>query len=578
MMDSNYKTLTLVITLVLGTIPPFTRAGEKEQLLELKNTVLNLMDVLVEQGVLTKEKKEALVKQAEDKAAQETRAAAKTSNERVPETVPAQAPPVAEEVPPPADSKVVRVPYVPEFVKDEIRAQVRAELKQDVVADVMTQARQEKWGLPGALPEWISKIKWKGDIRLRDQLDLFADENAPNTYPDFLAINEAGGIGPASEDNDAFFNTTEDRNRWRVRAHFGMDVNIAEHLKFGARLVTDNQVSGIRNPVSINQTLGTYGQDVQVVLDQLFLRYDDVDRDGYPWLTVWGGRFPNPWHYTDLVWDDDLNFHGVAATFRHNLAGSGNLLDMQDRSSTLFMTLGAFPLQEVELSSQDKWLLGGQIGHEKVFDNQTKTTVSLAYYDYMNITGVRNDLNSVSQDFTAPEFLQKGNTLFDIRNDTDPDTNLFALASDYNLLNLTARVDFAQLSPVHVVLMGDLVKNLGYDEEEIRERTGGAATHDIRDRTWGFHVGMTVGWPQMSKWGDWQVFGAYKYLQWDAVLDAFTDSNFHLGGTDAEGWILGANYGLTQNTWLRARWLSADAIDGPPFGVDTLQVDLNAKF
>jgi hypothetical protein len=574
MMDLKNKTLTIAATLSLGLNPPLTWAGEKEQLLELKNTVLNLMDVLVDQGVLSKEKKEALVKQAEDKAATET------SSERVPEAAPALPPAVAEEIPPPTDGKTVRVQYVPEFVKDEIRAQVRAELKQDVVADVMSHAKHEKWGLPGALPEWISKVKWHGDVRLRDQLDLFGDANALNTYPDFLAINRAGGIGPASKSNRAFFNTTKDRNRWRVRARFGMDVDIAENLKFGARLITNNQVAdGVRTPVSLNQTLGTYGQDLQVVLDQLFLRYDDKDLDGYPWLTMWGGRFPNPWHYTDLVWDDDLNFHGIAATFRHNLTGSGSLLDMQDRSSTLFMTLGAFPLQEVELSSRDKWLLGGQIGHEKVFDNQTKATVSLAYYDYLNITGRRNDTpDGVEQDFTAPDFMQRGNTLFDIRNDTDPDTNRFALASDYNLLNLTAKMDFAQFSPYHVILTGDVVKNLGYDKDEIRKRTGGVATHDIRDRTWGFHMGMTVGWPQVVKWGDWQVFAAYKYIQRDAVLDAFTDSNFHLGGTDAEGWVLGANYGLTKNTWLRARWLSADAIDGPPLGIDTLQVDLNAKF
>jgi hypothetical protein len=566
----KYKALTLAITLILGAIPLPTWAGEKEQLLELKNTVLNLMDALVEQGVLSKDKKDALVKQAEDKATEETQAAASGGATEAASPVPRA---VAEETPP-TDSKVVRVPYVPEFVKDEIRAQVRAELKNDVVADVMTQAKQEKWGLPGALPEWVAKIKWKGDIRLRDQLDLFADQNPPNTYPDFLAINGAGGIGPASE--DAFFNTTEDRNRWRVRARLGMDAKVADQLKFGARLTTGNQ----RDPVSTNQTLGSYGQNYQVVLDQLFLQYDDLNLDSYPWLTVWGGRIPNPWNSTDLVWDEDLNFDGIAATFRHNLAGSGNLLEMQDRSSTLFVTLGAFPLQEeeVELSSRDKWLLGGQIGHEKVFENQSKTTVSLAYYNYLNITGRRNGLDSVLQDPSAPEFLQKGNTLFDIRNDTDPDSNRFALASDYDLLNLTAEVDFAQLAPIHVIVTGDLVKNLGYDEDEVRKRTGGAATQAIRDRTWGFHLGVTAGWPQVVKWGDWQVFGAYKYIQRDAVLDAFTDSDFHLGGTDAEGFILGAKFGLTQNTWLRARWLSADPIDGPPLGIDTLQVDLNAKF
>ncbi|MFN0040753.1 MAG: putative porin, partial [Burkholderiales bacterium] len=37
-------------------------------------------------------------------------------------------------------------------------------------------------------------------------------------------------------------------------------------------------------------------------------------------------------------------------------------------------------------------------------------------------------------------------------------------------------------------------------------------------------------------------------------------------------------YGLGANAWIRARWLSANEIDGPPLSIDVLQVDLNAKF
>ena len=70
----------------------------------------------------------------------------------------------------------------------------------------------------------------------------------------------------------------------------------------------------------------------------------------------------------------------------------------------------------------------------------------------------------------------------------------------------------------------------------------------------------------------------YRYLQRDAVLDAFTDSDFHLGGTDTQGYRITGLYGLTKNLWMRARWMSATEIDGPPLSIDVLQVDLNAKF
>jgi hypothetical protein len=124
------------------------------------------------------------------------------------------------------------------------------------------------------------------------------------------------------------------------------------------------------------------------------------------------------------------------------------------------------------------------------------------------------------------------------------------------------------------VLTGDYVKNVGFDRAEILQRTG----RDIEPRTKGYQGKVTVGMPHIDKRGEWQVFGAYKYLQRDAVLDAYTDSDFRLGGTDAKGYIIGGSYGIDKNTWLSLKWLSADAIDGPPFSVDSLQVDLNARF
>jgi hypothetical protein len=51
--------------------------------------------------------------------------------------------------------------------------------------------------------------------------------------------------------------------------------------------------------------------------------------------------------------------------------------------------------------------------------------------------------------------------------------------------------------------------------------------------------------------------------------------------------MAGASFGLASNFWIRARWLSADEIDGAPAGfgepfeplaIDVLQVDLNAQF
>jgi hypothetical protein len=62
------------------------------------------------------------------------------------------------------------------------------------------------------------------------------------------------------------------------------------------------------------------------------------------------------------------------------------------------------------------------------------------------------------------------------------------------------------------------------------------------------------------------------------VLDAFTDSDLRLGGTDVKGYILGGSYGLARHTNLTVRILSGDALSGPPLSIDSLQVDLSTRF
>jgi len=87
-----------------------------------------------------------------------------------------------------------------------------------------------------------------------------------------------------------------------------------------------------------------------------------------------------------------------------------------------------------------------------------------------------------------------------------------------------------------------------------------------------------VGMPDIKQRHDWQVFGAYKKLEADAVMDAFTDSDFHLGGTNAKGFILGGYYGVEKNTWLTARWLSTKEVSGLPLAIDVFQFDLTTRF
>jgi len=561
----------LIVTLLSQPVFAEDATSADEELRILKNTTRNLLDNLVEVGALSEWRAKQILKKSEDQAAAEA-AAEKQKREAD------QAEQEREMTSSPVG--VVRVPYVPDFVRDEIKGEISTDLQSRVVEDVMAQAKNEQWGVPNALPDWTRRFKFSGDLRLRLQGDIYSPNNAPfgTAFVDYNEVNDNGGF------SGSFLNTDEDRYRARYRMRLGVKAKVTNGVTAGIRIATGS----IGNPVSTNQTMdGNFGSK-QLILDRAYVKYDGLDVDAYPWMTAWGGRMPNPWFKTDLVWDDDVNPEGFAATFRFNMSGSDDLFSMDRRDRTLFLTIGAFSVDEIEFSDDDKWLLATQIGYDMIFENQSSFKIALAYYDYQNIEGQRSPLSQPNlYDTTAPGFVQKGNSMFDISNEPGVPFQRFGLASDYNLVNMTLEYDIANFSPFHVILTGDYVENIGYDVNDIKERLVGGSmfvnstffTDDPDNKeTTGYMAKVTMGWPNVLLRDTWQTFFAFKHLERDAVLDAFTDSDFHLGGTNAEGWIIGGSYSLIDNTYLKVRYMSADEIVGPQLGIDVIQVDLNTKF
>jgi len=545
--------------IVLLLISPAANA-ENEEILKLNNATRALLDTLVEEGVLSAERAQQILDDAERKAADAVR------QQEVDEVG--------------GEPGVIRVPYVPEYVREDIKNEVSSDLQPKVVEDVVEQAKKEGWGIADALPDWTRRFSFSGDIRLRLQGDYYSSNNPPigTAFVDWNEVNDNGGF------SESFLNTTEDRTRARLRMRLGVKAKVTDSLVAGIRIATGS----VGNPVSTNQTMGNYFGSNELVLDRAYLKYDAVTAYDFAWLTLWGGRMPNPWFTTELVWDKDVNPDGFAATYRYSMAGSNNTRGLYNRDRTLFFTLGAFVVDEIELSSDDKWLFATQVGLDMTFKSKSRFKIALAYYDYQNIEGRRSPLSQPNlYDSTAPAFVQKGNSMFDISNEPGEPFQRFGLAPDYNLLDLAFVYDFARFAPYHFIITGDYVENIGYDADEIVQRLEGGAmfanstffTDDPRnEETTGYKLQFVLGWPNTLKRNSWQAFFAFRHLERDAVLDAFTDSDFHLGGTNAEGWIVGGSYGLVDNVYLKARYLSADEIVGPPLGIDVLQIDLNTKF
>jgi Putative porin len=525
------------VALALAPVVACLAADERQSLEELRNTVVNLLNALVEQGVITREKAAQMVKAAQDKAAADAAALAK------------------------ADEGAVRVPYVPQIVKDEIAKQVAEEVKPDVVADVLKDAKAESWGVPGALPDWIARTHIYGNVTLREEGIFYDKNNAQNVFLNYYAINTAGGIVQAGQ--NAFLDTDEDRIRFRGTARLGVESDITDSITTGMRISTGNST----DLVSESQTLdGT--APYQIGLDELYIRADERNEQKFPWLSVVGGRFLNPYESPDdLIFHRDLTFTGVAATGRFGL-GDGSA-----EQSHLFFTAGAHPLQEIEFSPQDKWLVAGELGANLRWGEGQRLHIAGAFYDYFNVTGRLNAPDSTLYNFTAPTFMRQGNTVFDISNSGTDTDNLFALASKFRLVNLNAVYEF----PVgrHVVTFtADAVRNFGFNAATVESNVG----YYVAPRTKGYQTQVSFGDPTVLVPGAWRVLVGYRYLQSDAVIDGYTDSDFHYGGTNAQGYYFITDVGVAQKVWLQVRYLSANQIDGPTFGVDTLQFDMNTRF
>jgi hypothetical protein len=531
------RAVLLSLALSLAPFAAAPAADERQSLEELRNTVINLLQALVDQGVISREKAAQMVKQAQEKAAADAAALAKT------------------------EEGAVRVPYVPQIVKDEISKQVAEQVKPAVVADVIKEAKNEQWAIPGALPDWIKNARIYGTVMLREEGLLYGRDNVPNAYLNYNIVNADGGIAKAGA--AGLLNTTEDRFRFRGSARLGFETNLSSSITAGVRLSTGNS----SDLVSPTQTLdGT--QPFSFGVDNLFVRLDERTAEQFPWLSAVAGRFNSPWFSpTDLIFHKQLTFNGLATTGR---LGFG---DGSAEQSHAFFTIAAMPLQEIALSSRDKWLYGGQLGLNLRFAESQRLRFAVALYDFLNVEGRENSPFSNLNDFTAPQFLRTGNSLFDIRNNNDPTSNLFALASKFRLVNLAASYDIPA-GRYLFTLTADAVKNLGFSQQEILART----SRDIAPRDKGYQAEISFGYPSVLAAGAWRGLVGYRYLQRDAVIDGLTDSDFHFGGTDATGYYLIADYGVGKQVWFRFRYQSANAIDGPTYGVDTIQLDLNTRF
>ena len=430
-----------------------------------ENVTLNLINRLVQRGILTKEDAGDLIRQAKNDAqiaAQQAQVTAQASQQ----AAAAQQMAIEASAPPTADESV-SVSYVPDIVKTE--------MKDEIKRDVMAAAQTEGWANPN-IPSWINNFRPFMDFRFRYQDNTYPDnttynnETVPFDLVNFNAVNTgnplnmaqipgvggaygmpglypnsiyaipnnyykgtANGNGPTGyftgqspAINPPTYNNTQQRQYERIRFRFGADMNLGDNFTSGFRIGTGQN----GNPVSENQTLGAPGTSGQggnfssyaIWIDRAFLKYElGSDPDRMAAITF--GRFDNPFYTpTTMMWANDIGFDGIAAQMRYKVHSG----------ITPFATVGLFPIYNTDLNfsstqqpkqgSYDKYLYAAQIGLDWKVTKDINFKGAAGYYYFQNaqgqvsapmVTPVPGTVGST--DDSRPTFAQVGNSYMELR-------------------------------------------------------------------------------------------------------------------------------------------------------------------
>lgn len=376
----------------------------------------------------------------------------------------------------------------------ELRKQIeilRAE-QQRRIAEIQQQTDTSILALENAL----NRIEGKPPIAAGSASQLAV---LPAPAPTIAAAAEAsrlkvGGDLRVRAQGDYSDHDGRDRNSASVRGRLGATYAVSDFVTIGTRLVTGDY----NDPNSTDVAISKFDDKFQVSLD---LAYVQLNFDN---LKVYGGKIPQPFTRTELVWDGDVNPQGVSATYKLPFSNGSAI-----RASGLFF------LVDEQAAGPESTMLGGQFGYDSATSGSWKYDVSAAYYHY--------DLGSIA-----------GADAGDFRSNLRKPDGTYL--SDFHMVDFIAGVSYQGFSerwPLRVV--GDYVKNLG-----------AKTSADT-----GYGVDFLFG--RTSKVGDWRFGYGYAVAETDAVLAAFSHDNTSIA-TNYRQHMLSADYVASPNTVISATW------------------------
>ncbi len=324
------------------------------------------------------------------------------------------------------------------------------------------------------------------------------------------------------------------RDRHRIRVRFGVYPWITEELSAGVQLATGG-TGEHADPVSRNVTFGNGFSMKDINLNQAFIDYHPMFFDGDANF-IFGKREVKQTliRVNDLVWDSDLTLEGM--TFHYGKDG-------KKQRQGLNAVAGYYFIDEIKKSEEDPFLWVAQLSFTgKAGD--LGFMLGAGYYDFENIEGMSD---GILGDWTDGDYF--GNSHNGV------------YWYDYDVVEIFGNVGGKFSGGLPWKVYGQYVVNVA---------------EDVDDDNNGYLVGVKIG--KAKKVGQWEVDANYTHLEKDAVLGAYTDSDRWGGGTNGQGFEVGAKYHLVQNMLLGAKYLGhEDGIDSDET-LHVFQGDIIVKF
>jgi hypothetical protein len=425
-----------------------------------------------------------------------------------------------------------------EQLKEEVE-RLKAQVRAEEGAAKQSAKKPEAAAAPG-LPSWVNWVTPFGDVRIR---------------------------------NESFFQDgTTDRIRQRFRLRFGAKVKPSDELELGFRLASGDA----DDPISNNQTFTDTFTFKDINISNAYIKLTPAKSIGLerPWLTLMGGKFDQPMYVPPspnmLVFDRDLTPEGFFESLKVVDAKEGFLRGLS-------LNLGQWIIQE-KSNSGESAIFGFQ-GLANFALGGALLNLAVADYTYNDPDSIAQARNSNSA-LNITNFVELSDGTIVGGKSVNPATagpNKDGTDAEGNPITITRLIH--EFNNVDVA--GDLLIPTGMPAFPLRLFGDFVTNTEASSDDIGWQTGLTIGANKDP--GDFAFTYAYAYLETDAVVSAFSDSDLgRSGGTNTKAHTLQAGYVLTKHlSLLSTAWIDkpVDNVSGRNSNTDVRwQVDVLAKF